>query len=114
MHLGGQIRRQIVSGPRDVCDIIVGSMGGLSKLFHEGYLKRNRTSMLAVDEIDTMLDDTFKVNLGLDSYKLHPFNTQDDLISFIRKFGMRGQSLATGVTVMMAGATFPTNFDNYL
>ena len=98
VHKGGQIRKQILSGPRDEVDIVVGSQGGLSKLFHEGYLKRDRTSIIALDEIDTLLDDTFK----------------DDLLSFLRKFGLQGQSVATGVKIMMAGATFPTNFENYL
>jgi len=98
VHKGGQIRKQILQGPRDVVDIVVGSHGALRKLFHEGYLKTGRTSMLALDEIDTLLDDTFK----------------DETINFISKFGLQGQSVATGVNVTMAGATFPTNFDTYL
>ena len=55
----------ILQGPRDVVDIVVGSHGALRKLFHEGYLKTGRTSMLALDEIDTLLDDTFKVIIVL-------------------------------------------------
>ena len=46
-------------------DIVVGSHGALRKLFHEGYLKTALTSMLALDEIDTLLDDTFKVIIVL-------------------------------------------------
>ena len=61
VHKGGQIRKQILQGPRQVVDIVVGSHGALRKLFHEGYLKRDRTSVIALDEIDTLLDDTFKV-----------------------------------------------------
>ena len=61
VHKGGQIRKQIMNGPRDQVDLIVGSQGALDKLFHEGYLKRDRVSMIALDEIDTLLDDTFKV-----------------------------------------------------
>ena len=61
VHKGGQIRKQIMNGPRDQVDIIVGSQGALDKLFHEEYLKRDRVSMIALDEIDTLLDDTFKV-----------------------------------------------------
>jgi len=95
---GGQIRRQILHGPREDIDLVVGSQGGLSKLFHEKYMKRHRVSTIALDEIDTLLDDTFK----------------DDLISFLKHFGQSGQSLLTGTTILMAGATFPTNFDNYL
>ena len=53
----------ILQGPRDVVDIVVGSHGALAKLFHEGYLKRDRASMLILDEIDTLIDDTFKVSL---------------------------------------------------
>jgi len=98
VHLGGQIRKQILNGPKETVDIIVGSQGALSKLFHENYLKRDRTSIIALDEIDTLLDDTFK----------------DDLFLFLRKFGLTGQSVATGITVLMAGATFPTNFEKYL
>eukprot|EP00092_Neocalanus_flemingeri_P010098 GFUD01010882.1.p1 GENE.GFUD01010882.1~~GFUD01010882.1.p1 ORF type:complete len:566 (-),score=115.39 GFUD01010882.1:314-1975(-) len=95
---GGQVRKQILHGPREGIDLVVGSQGGLVKLFYEGYLKRDRVSTIALDEIDTLLDDTFK----------------DDLVSFLKKFGRSGQSIVTGITILMAGATFPTNFDNYL
>jgi len=95
---GGQIRKQIMSGPRESMDLVVGSQGGLSKLFHEGYLKRDRCSMIALDEIDTLLDDTFK----------------DEIVSFMTQFGRTGRSIVTGVAFLMAGATFPTNFSNYL
>ena len=54
-------RRQILHGPREDIDLVVGSQGGLSKLFHEKYMKRHRVSTIALDEIDTLLDDTFKV-----------------------------------------------------
>ena len=62
VHKGGQIRKQILNGPRDEVDLVVGTQGALDKLFHEKYLKRDRVSMIALDEIDTLLDDTFKVN----------------------------------------------------
>ena len=61
VHKGGMIKQQIHQGPREVVDIVVGSQGALSKLFSQGYLKRDRTTFLALDEIDTLLDDTFKV-----------------------------------------------------
>jgi len=79
-------------------DLVVGSLGGLSKLFHEGHLIKNRVTNVALDEIDTLLDDTFK----------------DEVLRFLRNFGSSGQSLLTGVTISMAGATFPTSFDNYI
>ena len=100
-------------GPREDIDLVVGSQGGLIKLFYEGYLKRDRVSSIALDEIDTLLDDTFKVWDNINSNTL-TFSVQDDLVSFLKKFGRSGQSIVTGVTILMAGATFPTNFDNYL
>lgn len=66
VHKGGKIRKQILHGPRDQLDLVVGSQGALDKLFHEKYLKRDRVSMIALDEIDTLLDDTFKVNPRID------------------------------------------------
>ena len=45
--------------------MVVGSQGGLSKLFHEKYIKRHRVSTIALDEIDTLLDDTFKVEMKM-------------------------------------------------
>ena len=59
-----------MNGPRDQVDLIVGSQGALDKLFHEGYLKRDRVSMIALDEVDTLLDDTFKVISDLGSNNL--------------------------------------------
>ena len=73
------MKMMILQGPRDVVDIVVGSHGALRKLFHEGYLKTDRTSMLALDEIDTLLDDTFKVmvvNLEGVSLTLSCFRTR--------------------------------------
>ena len=101
-------------GPREGIDLVVGSQGGLIKLFYEGYLKRDRVSSIALDEIDTLLDDTFKVWYIINSNRHVKYFVQDDLVSFLKKFGRSGQSIVTGVTILMAGATFPTNFDNYL
>ena len=39
---------------------------------------------------------------------------KDGVVGFLKKFGQRGVSVATGVTILMAGATFPTHFDDYL
>jgi len=95
---GGRIRHQISTGPKEPMDIVIGSYGALNKLFHEGYLRRSRVAHIGLDEVDTLLDDTFK----------------EGTLSFIRKFGREGQSLLTGVNVIMTGATFPTSFDIYM
>ena len=54
-------RQQVLHGVREEVDLVVGSQGGLTKLFHEQYLKSGRVTTIALDEIDTLLDDTFKV-----------------------------------------------------
>ena len=41
-------------------DIVVGSLGGLKKLFDEGYLRKSRVVEVGIDEVDSMLDDTFR------------------------------------------------------
>ena len=41
-------------------DIVVGSLGGLKKLFDEGYLRNSRVLEVGIDEVDSMLDDTFR------------------------------------------------------
>ena len=114
VHKGGQIRKQILHGPRDQVDLIVGSQGALDKLFHEKYLKMDRVSVIALDEIDTLLDDTFKVRIYCELSLISSLYIQDAMVSFLKKFGQQGSSVATGVSILMAGATFPTNFDNYL
>ena len=61
VHTGGMIKQQMMQGPRDEVDLVVGSQGALAKLFSQGFLKRDRATIIALDEIDTLLDDTFKV-----------------------------------------------------
>ena len=41
-------------------DIVVGTLGGLKKLFDERYLRKSRVAEVGIDEVDTMLDDTFR------------------------------------------------------
>lgn len=98
VQLGGSIKQKILRGQREEVDLLVGSVGGLAKLFHEGHNSAANVCEVALDEIDTLLDDTFK----------------DSVMSLLRKFGQSGQSLLTGVRLYMAGATFPTNFNQYM
>eukprot|EP00088_Acartia_fossae_P002685 TRINITY_DN11106_c0_g1_i1.p1 TRINITY_DN11106_c0_g1~~TRINITY_DN11106_c0_g1_i1.p1 ORF type:complete len:559 (+),score=75.64 TRINITY_DN11106_c0_g1_i1:28-1704(+) len=79
-------------------DLIVGSFGSLVKLFNSRYLKKTHVAEIALDEIDTLLDDTFK----------------SSLVPFLKKFGQSKYTLLEGVRILMTGATFPTNFDNYM
>ena len=43
-----QVRQQILKGERSPVDVVVGSLGGLSKLVHEGYIKRDRAAIIAL------------------------------------------------------------------
>ena len=61
LQLGGSIKQKILNGERKEMDILVGSLGGLSKLFHERLNSGANVCEVALDEIDTLLDDTFKV-----------------------------------------------------
>jgi len=83
--------------PRGPLDILIGSFGGIQTLFERNFYKKARLSRVVIDEIDTMIDDTFK----------------DMLLDFMKNCDVSGQNL-TGFGITMAGATFPTNFDNYL
>ena len=46
-------------------DIVVGSLGGLKKLFDEGYLRKSRVVEVGIDEVDSMLDDTFRCKANI-------------------------------------------------
>ena len=59
------LRSKILSSPREEIDLLVGSFGGLGKFFHEGLYSRRFVTSVALDEVDTLLDDTFKVDTEL-------------------------------------------------
>jgi len=79
-------------------DILIGTLGNLDPMFKGRLYKADNVTQIALDEIDTLIDDTFK----------------DELLNFLNLFGGEGPGLGSAVTMSMAGATFPTNFDNYL
>jgi hypothetical protein len=60
LQLGGSIKQKILS-PGEPMDLLVGSLGGLSKLFTERHNSPQNVCEIALDEIDTLLDDSFKV-----------------------------------------------------
>jgi len=96
--LGGSIHSKLANYPREHVDIVVGSFGGLAKFFSQGLYSHKFVTEIVLDEIDTLLDDTFK----------------EGIITFLRKFGTSAHSLSAGVRIIMTGATFPSNFDNYM
>lgn len=61
--LGGNTKR-LMTNPRfqDV-DILVGSMGAISKLVTTGIYRMNQVRHVVLDEADTLLDDSFNEKL---------------------------------------------------
>jgi len=97
--LGGRTMHQSENSKlKSRTDLVIGSFGGLYKMFASGFLRRQYVTEIALDEIDTLLDDTFK----------------DSLTHFLQKFGQSNQTILQGIRIMMTGATFPTNFDTYM
>ncbi len=54
-------------------DLLVGSLGGLSKLFTERHNSPQNVCEIALDEIDTLLDDSFKVRTWKDGERQSVF-----------------------------------------
>ena len=95
-------------------DIVVGSLGGLKKLFDEGYLRKSRVVEVGIDEVDSMLDDTFRfksqhcaekylqydqADLVLKNYPPSPL--RDETLAFLRQFGSSGQAVISGVNKLL-------------
>ena len=92
-------------------DIVVGSLGGLKKLFDEGYLRKSRVVEVGIDEVDSMLDDTFRCKSQHFAYSINsadlvlgnnPFSQpRDETLAFLRQFGSSGQAVISGVSKLL-------------
>ena len=71
---GGSMESKITNNRRRPLDILVGTMAALERTFAEGVYSRRRVGHVVLDEIDTLLDDTFS----------------DTLVGFLDKFGAAG------------------------
>ena len=86
-------------------DIVVGTLGGLAKLFDQGYLRRNRVAEVGIDEVDTMLDDTFRYKKFdhelLPGFHSFHWNFRDETLSFLQQFGRSGagRAMISGVII---------------
>ena len=132
---GGRIAQQVASGPRydwahlesqsvsksqgnystfharTPMDIVVGSLGGLKKLFDEGYLRKSRVVEVGIDEVDSMLDDTFRCKSQHFAYSINPADLvlenypfsqpRDETLAFLRQFGSSGQAVISGVSKLL-------------
>ena len=92
-------------------DIVVGSLGGLKKLFDEGYLRKSRVVEVGIDEVDSMLDDTFRCKSQHFAYSINPADLvlenypfsqpRDETLAFLRQFGSSGQAVISGVNKLL-------------
>ena len=90
---GGNVEEKIKQGSRKPVDILVGSVGALNKMFNAKFYSPNFIETVILDEIDTMVDDTFK---GV---------TSNLLAQMRKKFDQQ---------LIFAGATLPSNLDSQL
>ncbi|KAG5675535.1 hypothetical protein PVAND_005431 [Polypedilum vanderplanki] len=89
--VGGSTKSKILNPTFEDIDILVGSIGVLSKLTTTGVYRIDQVSSVVLDESDTLLDDSFNEKI---SYYLRkfPFHTTTQLI--------------------LASATMPTSVEN--
>ncbi|XP_065578982.1 probable ATP-dependent RNA helicase DDX28 [Artemia franciscana] len=101
---GGSIARKITRPQYDEVDLLVGTLGGLSKLTTFGVYGTDMLAHVVIDEADTMLDDSFKDHTGryLRRFSLQTENPTDE------------NSVRTGAQVTLVGATVPKDLKNIL
>ena len=56
---GGNIQQKIDFGAKMHVDILIGSVGAMNKMFEKRFFSPNFVDTVILDEIDTMVDDTF-------------------------------------------------------
>ncbi|XP_016992234.1 probable ATP-dependent RNA helicase DDX28 [Drosophila rhopaloa] len=92
--LGGNTKHLMMSPQFEEVDILVATLGALSKLVTTGIFRMEHVRHLVLDEADTLLDDTFT----------------DKLTYFLRRFPFHlVQKDDTGTQLILASATMPTN-----
>lgn len=85
---GGNTKKQVLNPSFDDIDILVGSIGAISKLTTSGIYRLTEVKHVVLDEADTLLDDSFNEKIV---YFLQRFKFYDD------------------VQLILASATMPTN-----
>ncbi|XP_055839847.1 probable ATP-dependent RNA helicase DDX28 [Episyrphus balteatus] len=100
--LGGNTKQKMINPEFEEVDILVGSMGAISKLVTTGIYRMDKVRHVVLDEADTLLDDTFsdKLCFFLKRFPFHKNHLQDDKV--------------VGSQLILASATMPTNTDQIL
>ncbi|KAH8353652.1 hypothetical protein KR084_012482 [Drosophila pseudotakahashii] len=92
--LGGNTKQLMMNPEFEEVDILVATLGALSKLVTTGIYRMEQVRHLVLDEADTLLDDTFT----------------DKLTYFLRRFPFHlVQKEDAGTQLILASATMPTN-----
>ncbi|KAH8333526.1 hypothetical protein KR059_000501 [Drosophila kikkawai] len=92
--LGGNTKQLMMSPQFEEVDILVATLGALSKLVTTGIYRMEQVRHLVLDEADTLLDDTFT----------------DKLTYFLRRFPFHlVHKPDAGTQLILASATMPTN-----
>eukprot|EP00099_Drosophila_melanogaster_P017635 NP_608544.1 DEAD box protein 21E2 [Drosophila melanogaster] len=92
--LGGNTKQLMMNPQFEEVDILVATLGALSKLVTTGIYRMEQVRHLVLDEADTLLDDTFT----------------DKLSYFLRRFPFHlVQKEDAGTQMILASATMPTN-----
>lgn len=100
--LGGNTKQKMINPEFEDVDILVGSMGAISKLVTTGIYRMEKVRHVVLDEADTLLDDSFsdKLCYFLKRFPFHKNYIQDDKI--------------VGTQMILASATMPTNIHSLL
>ena len=112
LELGGHARAKVLAGERRDVDLVVGTFGSVSRLMEEGFYRADALRHVALDEADTLLDDTFNAEtvsflarLGLDRRRK-------------KVKGQGGRRLLDGsphlLQLTLACATYPTSLSPIL
>ncbi|XP_033161519.1 probable ATP-dependent RNA helicase DDX28 [Drosophila mauritiana] len=92
--LGGNTKQLMMNPQFEEVDILVATLGALSKLVTTGIYRMEQVRHLVLDEADTLLDDTFT----------------DKLSYFLRRFPFHlVEKEDAGTQMILASATMPTN-----
>lgn len=87
---GGNTKQKMLNPSFDDIDILIGSIGAISKLTTTGIYRMTEIQHVVLDEADTLLEDSFN----------------EKLVYFMRRFPFHRQT-----QLILASATMPTNIE---
>ncbi|KAH8409507.1 hypothetical protein KR222_007357 [Zaprionus bogoriensis] len=95
--LGGNTKQLMLNPDFEEVDVLVATLGAVSKLVTTGIYHMEQVRHVVLDEADTMLDDSFtdKLSYFLRRFPFHKNHTQD--------------AQTVGTQLLLASATMPTN-----